>query len=346
MPLKNYSILKGNAVDTQPATGKSPHYQVRVVDGVQSYRIAINVKSSVQPSDLQYILIPDFRHPITDALAELPVGVKHLGKTKRERMDSGVALDYIRGNLFDRTLMKTIKPIAPGPDNDLNDVIDGYISFAMGDESNRIYAFGETWDEPQKPDQYFGFKPGAGIHDIHMNQGSTAAQFAESDGVYQDGGLIVYLADENRYVAYFTKFQSEAWHTDDETGHAIKEPGPTPPHPGPTPPPPPTDHVVRIMSAMVNPVGADPGLETVTLLNVTSAPVPLAGWSLADRAKHKMSLSGTLAAGATLQVKLTRDVQLGNDGGIITLLDNHGLKVHGVSYTKAQASREGVSIVF
>jgi hypothetical protein len=37
---------------------------------------------------------------------------------------------------------------------------------------------------------------------------------------------------------------------------------------------------------------------------------------------------------------------LGNNGGIVTLLDPQGLKVHGVSYTRDQAAREGWTITF
>ncbi|HZI62454.1 MAG TPA: hypothetical protein VFD62_17185 [Pyrinomonadaceae bacterium] len=37
---------------------------------------------------------------------------------------------------------------------------------------------------------------------------------------------------------------------------------------------------------------------------------------------------------------------LSNKGGIITILDETGLKVDGVSYTKAQASNPGWTIVF
>jgi hypothetical protein len=40
------------------------------------------------------------------------------------------------------------------------------------------------------------------------------------------------------------------------------------------------------------------------------------------------------------------DVPLSNDGGLITLLDAAGLKVHGVSYTKAQAARQGWTVAF
>jgi hypothetical protein len=39
-------------------------------------------------------------------------------------------------------------------------------------------------------------------------------------------------------------------------------------------------------------------------------------------------------------------MELSNQGGIITLLNDDGLKVDGVSYTKTQASNPGWTIVF
>jgi hypothetical protein len=39
-------------------------------------------------------------------------------------------------------------------------------------------------------------------------------------------------------------------------------------------------------------------------------------------------------------------MQLSNKGGIITLLDDDGLKVDGVSYTAAQGDQPGWTIVF
>ena len=45
-------------------------------------------------------------------------------------------------------------------------------------------------------------------------------------------------------------------------------------------------------------------------------------------------------------VEVAPPVQLGNAGGIITLLDRQGLKVDGVSYTAEQARREGRTLVF
>jgi hypothetical protein len=65
-----------------------------------------------------------------------------------------------------------------------------------------------------------------------------------------------------------------------------------------------------------------------------------------DKFKQKFYLTGTISPGATRLIHLGGGVQLGNDGGLITLLNRQGLKIHGVSYTAAQAQREGWTIVF
>ena len=84
-----------------------------------------------------------------------------------------------------------------------------------------VYAFGERWGpETGVKDKYFGFLPGNGIHDIHMNQGNSRAVRGD-DGVFQDGGLLVHFPDQHEWIAIFLKFQSQTWHTDDKTGHSI-----------------------------------------------------------------------------------------------------------------------------
>ena len=96
----------------------------------------------------------------------------------------------------------------------------------------------------------------------------------------------------------------------------------------------------------MNPIGPAPEPETVTLLNASPGPIELAGWALADRSMNRQSLSGMIAAGATLTAPVQPPVQLGNKGGIITLLDHQGLKVDGVSYTEQQTQLEGWTLVF
>lgn len=331
MPLNLYGVLKGKAIDTRNGQGSSPHFQVKISDE-DLFRIAINVKSQEKPSTLLYYEDDDFSHPILKDLVNLPFGFQEL-----ESRPGGIALDFIRGNLFDTTQMKLLPPNLPGPDNDLNDLFHKYVEKAISMENSEIYAFGQRWGpEEGKRDKYFGFKPGNGIHDIHMNQGNSK-KWRDDDGVWQDGGVIFHYPDENRWVAVFLAFQSQSFHTDDTTGHAIPEI---------------VEKLlevvekrVRIVAALVSPTGAEQ--RNVTILNTTPEPVMLDGWKLADRNKMKKELAGTLNAGDSMRIPITEgDFKLPETGGIITLLDDKGLKVDGVSYTEEDASRKGWTIVF
>jgi uncharacterized protein YukJ len=339
-------MLKGKAIEVRPGAGQNPHYQVRIVDDTTDYRIAINVQSALSPSELEYLIDDRFTHPITSMLQEAPLGFTHITSKP-----GTTALDYIRGNLFDRTKMRILPFNVPGIDNDLNEKIDGVMQRAVADEEALVYAFGERWGpEQNKKDKYFGFLPGNGIHDIHMNQ-SNVGQFKGDDGVWQDGGVIVYFPGQQQWVAIFLKFQSQGWHTDDKTGHKI---GPDEPHvpPVPIPPQPPPlptsddpQGLVRIVAALINSVQS-PEVEIVTLVNASPRELNLEGWALADTQKNKQKLTGKLNSGEARAIRVQKPVALSNKGGIITILDETGLKVDGVSYTKAQASNPGWTIVF
>ena len=126
MPLKNYGILKGKAIEVRPGAGQNPHYQVYIVDDTTDYRIAINVQSKLSPSELEYLIDDRFSHPITALLEEVP-----LGFTKIASKPGTNALDYIRGNLFDRTKMRPLPFNVPGLDNDLNEKIDNVMQRAL-----------------------------------------------------------------------------------------------------------------------------------------------------------------------------------------------------------------------
>ena len=330
MPLDAYGVLSAKPVErTREGSTDTPHYQVDVVDdGGIHYRIAVNVQSQQSPSELLYLADQDFRHPVTAQLDGLGSGWRALPSRPGE-----AALDYIRANLFDPAAMRLLPPDVSGPDNDLADVLDHYVIRAIADGRATLHVFGQRWGpEAQRPDKVFGFAPGNGVHDVHMNQGNSE-RFRRDDGVWQDGALLIHFPAESRWVGVFLAFQSQAWHTDDVTGHAI----------GGAPPPVPA---VQIIAALVNPTGSAPERETVLLLNASPDAVDLAGWELADRLGRRCPVPpGPLAAGATLEVVVGDGVQLGNQGGTITLLGADGLKVSGASYTAAQAQREGWTIV-
>jgi uncharacterized protein YukJ len=335
MPLKSYGVLKGKAIEVRLGAGQSPHYQVRLIDNTIDYRIAINVKSQLAPSEVEYVILEQYEHPILATVGPLPLGFTPLPRTPT----SG-ALDFIRGNLFDRALMRPLPHSVPGFDNDLNDKIDRIMQRAVSDEASLIYAFGERWGpEPDKKDKYFGFLPGNGIHDIHMNQGNVG-QFVNDDGIFQDGALLIEFPDQQEWIGVFLRFQSQAWHTDDVTGHAISPPE------QPVPPTHDEPHgLIRIIGALVNAVES-PEVNHVTLLNTAPHEVNLQGWALLDTQKKRLDLDGALVAGVTRVVTVQDPFALSNKGGVITLVDDKGLKVDGVSYTKEQAKHPGWTIVF
>ena len=85
-------------------------------------------------------------------------------------------------------------PDLPGADNDVADRLDHYVDRAIADPTVGVYAFGQRWGPEERiPDKIFGFRPGNGVHDIHMNQG-ISDRFRRDDGVWQDGGLLLRFA--------------------------------------------------------------------------------------------------------------------------------------------------------
>ncbi|MFE5586851.1 DUF2278 family protein [Kitasatospora sp. NPDC056531] len=331
MPPIKYGVLAARAVDSirEAANVSTPHYQIHVRDdGGTDYRIAVNVRSQDTPPNLLYVAIDDFHHPLIQLLP--PAGS---GWHPEPSRPGTASLDFIRGNLFDPAAMRVLPPDVPGPDNDLEDLLDHYIQRAIADQTIALYAFGQRWPT-EASDPVFHFPPGNGVHDIHMNQGNDAAH-ANEDGVWQDGGLLMHVAPENRWVAIFLAFQSQSWHTDDTTGHALAPARPTTPHQEP----------VRIAAALVNPIA--PAAETVTLVNTSAAPINLQGWHLSDQQNIPLPLPDTeLQPGASTTLPAANGFRLGEDGGVITLLDPAGLKVHGVAYTRKQASVPGQTLTF
>ena len=330
MPLKSYGVLAGRALERRrEGATDTPHYQLRLRTGDGSdFRIAVNVQSQESPSELLYLVDENLEHPATTTLTTLD------GWRALPSAAGGSNLDYIRGNLFDHTAMRSLPPDVTGPDNDLADLLDHYVQRAIADPAAQVYAFGERWGPETISDKVFGFAPGNGVHDIHMNQGNSAG-FARDDGVWQDGGLLLHFPSAARWVGVFLAFQSQRWHTDDTTGHALDLA------------PSREEARIRVIAAMVNPVGPAPEHEGVLLLNASPDAVALAGWRIVDRGGQSCPTpAATIEPGQTLAVALPPEVQLSNQGGVITLLDADGLKVDGVAYTRDQARREGWSTVF
>ncbi|WP_433750515.1 DUF2278 family protein [Falsibacillus pallidus] len=213
MSLYNYGVLKGIPVRALPGSDKSPHYQILVHgENGNPYRIAVNIKSQGYPSDVLYYVDEQVDTEKTEELMNLPYGFTPIRDNKPP-----IGIDFIRGNWFDPAKMTALPPDVDGPNNDLNDQINHYLNEAFQREAI-IYAFGAKWGPEKKADGYFGFVPGQGIHDIHMNQGNEG-RWERDNGTYQDGGLLLQFKD--KWVSIFLAFQSQSWCTDD-LGNPLK----------------------------------------------------------------------------------------------------------------------------
>ncbi len=336
MPLKNYHLLKGKPKQLELDDDQSPHIEVLIEAAGEKYRIAVNVRSSQSPHALLHLEHDPFASAHAAELLSLPEGLTDLTGG-----NAHLAFDYVRDNLFERDAMSIAPFQKDGPQNDLRDFIEPELNRGIANGKITVYAFGEAWGpEANKPDQYFNFLPGRGIHDIHMNQGSPG-RHARTNGTHQDGLLLLHDSDSNSWSATFLAFQSQSWQTD-EAGNAIG--------PADDPGEPQSKSVdVKIVAALINPAGPEPGNESVTLLNRTDAAIVVDGWSVADAKGRRHTLAGTLAAGDSRRETLPENsngAQLRNKGGSITLRDAHGDTVDQVKYGKNDTKPEGWSTVF
>jgi uncharacterized protein YukJ len=339
-----YGALRGRVVASAEERNEhvSPHYQILVMAGGDPWRIAVNVKSTdtggsgADRSIVLYRIIDDFRHPILETVKHFQEGFHPIGAG----LQNG-GLDYIRGNLFNPKDMRLLPPDVPGDNNDLNDLIDAHVELAKSDPTAVIFAFGQPWGPENAPDKTFKFKPNRGVHDIHMNQGNPrAGGHAGDNGVWHDGGLLLWFPKADRWVAVFLAFQSQSWHTDDRTGNPIE---------GRT-----GAEAVRFdrqHRRLVAVEQSHPAIDLVAvrvtetssavlLLNTTGRDTDLTGWSLVTESDQNQSLAGAVTASETIAVSVAKGF-FNPGGGVVTLLDASGLKVAGATYPSASEAEPG-----
>ncbi len=104
---------------------------------------------------------------------------------------------------------------------------------------------------------------------------------------------------------------------------------------------------VRIVAALVNPVGVDDGREWVALMNRTATAIELAGWKMKDANGREEPLEGAIEPGATVRFMVSRSsansMQLGNRGGKIGVYDSANQRIAEVEYGRAP---EGLPLAF
>ncbi|RGP58731.1 hypothetical protein FSPOR_11816 [Fusarium sporotrichioides] len=236
-----------------------------------------------------------------------------------------------------------LRRLAKESDDDILDQLKPIIDKAISTEAT-AYIYGSE------------FNNGKVIHNVHMNQGNSG-RWLKDNGVFQDGALIFQL--EDHWEAVFIGFASQAFHTEDG-GQRAGDPVPKQNFmtrakclgPERSNDEKKKDDVayspVFIAQALVNPPGPDqqPGTapETITLKNRIGGEIDLSGWKIRIKTGDTQTLPSGTHIGPADTGTIETSVPLSNNGGIITLLNADEFKVHGVSYTRAEAN--GAVVVF
>ncbi len=219
----DYRVLKGR-VEQGRFDG---HYQLLLKAGDASWRVAFNVRSEQNPFPVRYAIDTSFHGPLTAAMTSLPFGLSPgrtvTGKDVHAFMTArGLALDFVRGDVLSAGDLRVLEKGPPDKRSYVERQLELHVQMAQQDPASFVCAFGNPWGPENKPDQYFGFEPGQGIHDIHMNQGNSGSfkghRFRDDDGVGQDGALFFSLPASGVFVGFFIAFQSQSFDTD-ANGH-------------------------------------------------------------------------------------------------------------------------------
>ncbi|KAL3478168.1 hypothetical protein BJX99DRAFT_224726 [Aspergillus californicus] len=341
MPLENYGVWKAHPVHytlETPQGAQFPHLFLYFHDqefGEPEFdlirskekdipglcRAIIDIKcGDPHDSRLAYWVNRQFdQNPIAEQLAGLQFGFSPLAK--------GPALDYIRDSLFNSTSGRLLPHDIPDHFSDIVDVIGPNISRAV-DEQADLYVFGSRF-----PDEDV-------IRNVHMNQGNIRKYRCE-DGSFQDGAVVFHFRQSDQWLGVFIAFASQAVHTNHESGHAIS---------GVTWSdilrPDIIEEAVIIQEAYVNPAGPTRS-KSVTLSNTTNRSLSLESWTVRNKAGDVQKLPHD----AEIQPRVNRpfdvpNCPLSDHGDTIILMNQHGLRVDGVSYNSRQGGIKGGPIVF
>jgi len=204
MSVPKYGVLVGKVkkIAADPGFDKSPHYNLIINTNEETYNVSINCRSlDKKMPRILYFVDEDFRNDIINELLKFEEGFHEINY--EDNINRGIAIDYIRGGLFDINKMRAIDYDVKG-ESDLKGLIDRYMKIAVNNEKVILYLFGTCFHHDVK-----------GMHNIHMNQGNRGSHYDENQ-IYHDGCFFIHFLEENKWISYFLAFQNQSWNTDEK----------------------------------------------------------------------------------------------------------------------------------
>ncbi|SIT46183.1 conserved hypothetical protein [Paraburkholderia ribeironis] len=336
-----YSTLKGKIDRFKPAPSGNPHLWMLVDAGPDSFFATVNVQSSkdapgspVAETYLYFYIDEDYSHPIVSRIRGLEPGLNN----QTSSYEDG-ALDYIKGNLFDPRKMRVLPSQSRGGD-DLVHRLSGLLALAR-EQNDDIVIFGSQFrTSPHQTDSVFGETPRFGVDNTHMAQGDPPDidERLHENGTWHDGAIFLLSTNTDRVTAIFLAFQTQSWQTDSQGQKIDETTGFEAPRydftggglGNPVPAPSPKAELTSLHRL------AD-GTGTLVIANMSASPLNVSGWSVTTSIASFPLPDTTFDPGQPLAVGLTRD-HVNDSGGILSLLDDRGLKIDGVAYLGGPAT--------
>ncbi|SDI38830.1 Uncharacterized protein YukJ [Paraburkholderia steynii] len=336
-----YSYLKGKIDRFKPAPSGNPHLWMLVDIGGDSFFATVNVQSSkdapgspVAETYLDFFIDEDYSHPILDRIRGLEPGLKN----QRSSYNDG-ALDYIKGNLFDPRKMRVLPSQSRGGD-DLVHRLSSLLALAR-DQNDDIVIFGSQFQTSRhQTDAVFGETPRFGIDNTHMAQGDPPDidSRLHENGIWRDGAIFLLSTNTDRVTAIFLAFQTQSWQTDSHGQQLAGTTGFEAPRydfadgglgnlvPAPSP-----------KAELTSLNRLSDGTGKLVIANMSTEPLDVSGWSVTTPTSSLQIPDTTIAPGQPLAVELSNDF-INDAGGILSLLDDRGLRVDGVAYLGGPAT--------
>ncbi len=195
--MEKYVMFRGKVVDKWYDFDKRAHYHIVAIDEAgKRYDLAVNIgsiyekKNEIVSSNLKVCYDENYnnRKRIIHKILLQKNGITECYKN--------LYLDYVRMKLFPHEKMIQMK----GFDIKsiyLTGIIEKNVVQAMNNDDYEVIAFGRLYAN------------GKGLHDIHMNQGSTD-KFRKNDASYSDGGLFFRNKRDNKITAIFIAFITQS----------------------------------------------------------------------------------------------------------------------------------------
>jgi uncharacterized protein YukJ len=184
------------------------------------FDIAVNVGTTDADDLLKFKLVYDFRHSIIETL-----GAAADGTAQNLTGATGLpALDFVRSDVLANTGRWRDSDIMDG--SEVVEPVASLKRLLLNARHNNfnVYVFGRFFNDRNNGHQNHaqGHSNLVGVHDTHMNQGSTTDKFihqpnndrTDHNDVWQDGGLFVDVR-QPEWAAYFAVFTQQLVPTDD-----------------------------------------------------------------------------------------------------------------------------------